>query len=95
MIESPFTIDIPASKLRDQNTLDVSISNLMANRIADMDRRGVQWKRFYNANVAARDPANRGAGNVFSAAKWLPRESGLIGPVTLKALEVFDPLVAK
>ena len=49
------------------------------------------WKRFYNANVAARDPANRGAGNVFSAANWTPRESGLIGPVTLTALETFDP----
>ncbi len=90
LIDSPFTIDIPASKLRDQNTLEVSVSNLMANRIADMDKKGVPWKRFYNANVAARDSANRGAGNVFSAANWKPRESGLIGPVTLAPLEIFD-----
>jgi hypothetical protein len=95
LIAPPFSIEIPADQLLEQNTLEVSVSNLMANRIADMDRRGSTWKRFYNANVAARDPTNRGAGNVFSAANWTPRESGLIGPVTLTALETFDPLVTK
>jgi len=73
----------------------VFVSNLMANRIGDMDRRRVQWKRFYNANVAAREPANRGPGNLFSAANWKPRESGLIGPVTLTPLEKFDPTTTK
>ena len=95
LIAPPFSIDLPADQLHDENTLEVSVSNLMANRIADMDKKGVPWKRFYNANVAARDPVNRGAGNVFSAANWTPRESGLIGPVTLTALETFDPLVTK
>jgi hypothetical protein len=92
LIAPPFSIDIPAEKLRDENTLEVYVSNLMANRIADMDRRNVPWKIFYNANVAAHDAANRGPGNVFSAANWKPRESGLIGPVTLRPLEKFDPL---
>jgi hypothetical protein len=91
LIAGPFTINIPADKLRDQNTLEVLVSNLMANRIADMDRHDVPWKRFYNANVAAHDPENRGPNNVFSAAKWKPRPSGLIGPVTLTPLEKFDP----
>ena len=91
LIAPPFHDRLPADKLKDENTLEVSVSNLMANRIADMDRHGMVWKRFYNANVAAHDPANRGAGNVFSAAKWTPRESGLIGPVTLTSLEEFDP----
>jgi alpha-L-rhamnosidase len=95
LIAPPFSIDVPADELHDENTLEVSVSNLMANRIADMDRHNVLWKRFYNANVAARDPVNRGAGNVFSAANWTPHESGLIGPVTLTALETFDPLVTK
>jgi hypothetical protein len=92
LLASPFAIDIPADKLRDENTLEVFVSNLMANRIADMDRRNVPWKKFYNANVAAHDAANRGPGNVFSAANWQPRESGLIGPVTLTPLDKFDPL---
>jgi hypothetical protein len=92
LISAPFAIDIPADKLKDQNTLQISVSNLMANRIADMDRRNVPWKIFYNANVAAHDAANRGLGNVFSAANWKPRESGLLGPVTITPLEKFDPL---
>jgi len=92
LFSSPFALDIPADQLKDQNTLEILVSNLMANRIADMDRRNVQWKIFYNANVAAHDAANRGPGNVFSAANWKPRESGLIGPVTLTPLEKFDPL---
>ncbi|HZZ28090.1 MAG TPA: glycosyl hydrolase [Pirellulales bacterium] len=91
LIAAPFWIDIPADKLQDQNTLEISVSNLMANRIADMDKHDVPWKRFYNANVAARDPENRGRNNLFSAAKWEPRPSGLIGPVTLTALEKFEP----
>ncbi len=92
LIAPPFQIDIPANKLKDQNTLEVFVSNLMANRIADMDRRGVQWKKFYNANVAARDAANRGRDGYFTAANWAPRDSGLIGPVTITPLEKFDPL---
>jgi len=92
LIALPFSIDIPADKFNGQNTLEISVSNLMANRIADMDRHNVQWKIFYNANIAAHDAANRGPGNVFSAANWKPRESGLLGPVTLTPLEKFDPL---
>jgi hypothetical protein len=55
----------------------------MANRIADLDRRGVQWKKFYNTNFPARLAANRGPDGLFSAAKWAPLPSGLAGPVTL------------
>src|SRR6185295_16907517 len=83
LVAAPFSVDIPADKLREENTLEISVSNLMANRIADMDRRNEPWKKFYNANVAAREPANRGPGNIFSPANWKPRESGLIGPVTI------------
>jgi hypothetical protein len=95
LFTSPFTIDIPADKFKAENTLEVSVSNLMANRIADMDKKGVQWKRFYNANVAAHDAVNRGAGGLFSAANWSPRPSGLLGPMTLTPLEQFDPLKTK
>jgi len=91
LIAEPFAIDIPTDKLHERNTLEVSVSNLMANRIADMDRRDVPWKKFYNVNFAANDPKNRGPNNLFTAAKWEPRSSGLMGPVTLRALEKFDP----
>jgi hypothetical protein len=91
LIAPPFQVDIPTDKLKEQNTLKVFVSNLMANRIADMDRRGIVWKKFYNANIAAHDAANRGSDGFFSAANWTPRESGLIGPVTLTPLEKFEP----
>jgi hypothetical protein len=55
----------------------------MANRIADMDRRNVPWKKFYNVNFPARLAANRGTNGLFDASKWQPLPSGLIGPVTV------------
>jgi hypothetical protein len=79
-------VEIPASALRDTNELVVLASNLMANRIADMDRRGVQWKKFYNVNFPPRLAANRGPDGLFSAASWTPLPSGLVGPVTLTPL---------
>jgi len=82
-----FRVDVPADALRDRNVLEVEVSNLMANRIADLDRRGVPWKKFYNVNFPARLQTNRGPDGLFSAAKWAPLPSGLAGPVTLTPLK--------
>ena len=82
-----FRIDVPTDALRERNVLEVEVSNLMANRIADLDRRGVAWKKFYNVNFPARLQTNRGADGLFSAAKWAPLPSGLAGPVTLAPLK--------
>jgi hypothetical protein len=76
-----FTID--TAQLADDNVLEVRVSNLMANRIAAMDRAGVRWRKFYNVNFPSRLPQNRGRDGLFSAAAWEPLDSGLIGPVTL------------
>lgn len=77
-----------SSQLRAQNTLEVSVTNLSANRIRDLDRRDVRWKKFYNVNFPARFPDSRGADGLFTAAQWKPLESGLLGPVTLAPLSV-------
>jgi hypothetical protein len=74
---------VDANALGASPTLEVSVTNLSANRIADLDRRGVPWKKFYNVNMPARLPENRGADGLFSAAAWEPLPSGLLGPVTL------------
>jgi hypothetical protein len=50
---------------------------------ADLDRRKVIWKKFYNVNFPSRLAQNRGEDGLFTAAKWEPLDSGLIGPVTL------------
>jgi hypothetical protein len=82
-----FRVDVPDSALHETNRVEVEVSNLMANRVADLDRRGVAWKKFYNVNFPARLQTNRGADGLFSAAKWEPLPSGLAGPVTLTPLK--------
>jgi hypothetical protein len=85
---APYHVRIPAEKLSERNRLEIDVANLMANRIADLDRRGAPWKEFYNVNFAARRPENRGRGGVFDAARWAPLPSGLLGPVTLTPIEL-------
>jgi hypothetical protein len=91
LIGPNFTVTVDSSQLGDENRLEVSVTNLMANRIADLDRRGVFWKKFYNINFPARLAENRGDNGLFDAARWAPRPSGLIGPVTLTPVEIFQP----
>jgi hypothetical protein len=83
VFQAPFQVRIPADKLKESNALEIDVANLMANRIADLDRRDVRWQKFFNVNVAPRRPENRGQDGAFSAARWEPLPSGLAGPVTL------------
>jgi hypothetical protein len=73
---------VPLDQLKPQgNQLEIEVTNLSANRIRDLDRRKVPWRNFHDANVV----------NInykpFDAANWPVFESGLIGPVTLRAEE--------
>jgi hypothetical protein len=86
LIGPDWALTIPAALLGADNLLEVEVSNLMANRIADMDRRGLAWKIFYNVNMPASRQENRGADGLFDASRWEPRSSGLLGPVTLTPL---------
>jgi hypothetical protein len=86
LIGPDFHVVISRSLLKAENTLKIQISNLMANRIAYLDRSKVEWKKFYNTNFPSRLPQNRKDG-LFNASSWEPKESGLIGPVTLTAAE--------
>lgn len=60
-----------------ENTLEVEVTNLPANRIADMDRRGVKWRIFKDINIAALG-YKKG-----DYARWKPVPSGLLGPVQI------------
>lgn len=59
------------------NQLDVEVTSVAANRIRDLDRRGVKWKIFKDINIV----------NInyrpFNAADWPLTDCGLLGPVTL------------
>lgn len=47
----PYRIDITKLLRQGQNTLTVEVANLPANRIAKMERDGVEWRKFKEINV--------------------------------------------
>ncbi|MBE9510824.1 MAG: glycoside hydrolase [Bacteroidetes bacterium] len=73
----PFRIDIGDVLHEGENTIEIEVTNLSANRIAEVDRRKVPWKKFYDINFVdiSYQP--------FDASGWKPMNSGLIGPVNL------------
>ncbi|MFC1607167.1 glycosyl hydrolase [Candidatus Latescibacterota bacterium] len=73
----PFTLRLENVLKEGENLLEIEVTNLGANRIADLDRRGIPWKSFYDINYVniAYEP--------FDASGWKPVDSGLIGPVKL------------
>ena len=87
LIGPTYQLTIPANTLKISNTLTISVSNSMANRIADLDRNQVNWKKFYNINMSPRLREDRDANGNFTAERWTPKESGLLGPVTLTPIE--------
>ncbi|MES2475437.1 MAG: glycosyl hydrolase [Verrucomicrobiota bacterium] len=73
----PHRFDVTGLIRKEGNTLAVEVTNLAANRIADLDRRKIDWKRFHEINFVNIDY------KPFDASGWKPLESGLIGPVRL------------
>ena len=47
----PFVLDCRNTLRKGRNTLRIEVTNLPANRIADLDRRGVKWRKFNEINV--------------------------------------------
>ncbi|GAB2563838.1 glycosyl hydrolase [Spirosoma areae] len=90
LIGPTYQLIIPATALKASNTLMVNVSNSMANRIIDMDRNHVAWKKFYNINLSARLRENRDENGNFTAERWTPKPSGLLGPVTLTPMASVD-----
>lgn len=87
LIGPSFSVVIPATAFKETNILQLIVTNGMANRIIDLDKRGVEWKKFYNINMSAKLAENRSPGGLFTAAKWQPLPSGLLGPVQLIPLK--------
>jgi hypothetical protein len=80
-LQPPFAL--PVDDLRAQgNTLEVEVTSTSANRIRDLDRRGVVWQKFNDINFV-----NKGY-KKFNAADWPLAQAGLLGPVTLTPLTV-------
>jgi len=47
----PFILDCGKLFHQGENEIRIEVTNLPANRIADMDRRGVPWRKFHDINV--------------------------------------------
>jgi len=74
VIASPFRVDASSAIQQGSNHLEVEVINLPANRVADLDRRGEDWKKFLFVNIKYQP---------FDASGWEPIASGMIGPVRL------------
>lgn len=46
----PFTKVIPEGLLKEENTLEIEVTNLSYNRVIDLDRKKVAWKNFHEIN---------------------------------------------
>ncbi|MHC4361846.1 MAG: glycosyl hydrolase, partial [Planctomycetota bacterium] len=83
----PFKLPVGKFLGPGRNLLEVEVTNLSANRIADLDRRKVDWKKFYEINFV----------NIkyrkFDASGWPAMDSGLLGPVRLIPCAVMEPSV--
>jgi hypothetical protein len=67
------------------NLLEIEVTGVAANRIRDLDRRGVNWKIFKDINFVNIDY------KPFNASDWPLTDCGLWGPVTLQPVEAKHP----
>jgi len=76
----PFELQLEEPLKPRGNVLEIDVTNVAANRIRDMDRRGVEWKIMREINFV----------NIryqpFDASAWPLELSGLLGPVELVPL---------
>ncbi len=63
-----------------ENLIEIEVTNLPANRIADMDRQGIPWRKFKEINLVDINYKSTGYGH------WDPVPSGLLGPVKIAAM---------
>jgi len=76
LITPPFRVVVDNLKPAG-NTLAVEVTSVAANRIRDLDRRGVKWKTFRDINIVDINY------KPFDASNWPLTDCGLLGPVTL------------
>jgi hypothetical protein len=77
VLARPWRVTVPTGLLEPTgNTLEIEVTNLMANRLAALEReKGAEWRPFLMVNIHYKP---------FDAASaWAPAPSGLVGPVRL------------
>jgi hypothetical protein len=81
----PFEVRLGDALRQGRNVLELEVTNVAANRIRDMDRRGIAWKIMRDINVVniRYEP--------FNASNWPLELSGLLGPVELIPMRKIGP----
>ncbi len=74
---APFVLDCDDNMHAGTNTLKIEVTNLPANRIADLDRHGVEWRKMKEINVVDINYKKTRYDN------WQPVKSGLNSTVKL------------
>lgn len=74
----PMTVEVGHLLHKGLNDIVIDVTNLQANRIADYERRGVEWRVFKDANIASVTNAKK-----FSFGDWNTVPSGLNSTVRL------------
>ena len=80
----PFEIKIGNLLQDGDNTIEIEVTNLPANRIADYDRRGVDWRIFHEINFVS---------ITYQPTKfdiWHIMPAGLLGPVTINEISTIN-----
>jgi hypothetical protein len=77
----PFEINIGQWLVDGENRMNIEVTNLPANRIADYDRRGVEWRIFREINFVNIVYEKTSFNN------WTTLPSGLLGPVMIRELK--------
>lgn len=75
----PFVLDCRNTLRKGDNEIRIEVTNLPANRIADLDRRGVKWRKMKEINVVDINYKKTTYGD------WAPMPSGLNSEVKLTA----------
>ncbi len=78
LVTIPYRTEIGRWIKEGENLLEVEVKNLHSNRIAEMERQGVRWRIFKDANIASVVGARE-----FSFGDWAVDPAGLNSEVTL------------
>jgi len=84
VVAHPFRVDATGLFKPGSNQISIEVTNLSANRIRDLDRRGADWKKFHDINFVDHNY------KPFDASGWDLKPSGLLGPVRLMPYRVIS-----
>ena len=77
----PFHANVGEYLKKGENIIEIEVINVSANRIADMDRKGIEWRKFKEINFVNLNY------RPFDASSWKVMNSGLIGPLNLTPMK--------